>query len=511
MSRDMKQLLSTKAVHKAKASQEALMFSASIEAIRERAKTDLNFYAGLLVPHLMRTPFPKFYCDLFLMLTSEGTDPEAIVRFALGLPRGFVKTTFLKILMCHCIHYGRNSFFLVVASTQTKATNFCADVDAMLEQPTVSEIYGNWAQSKYKDNAEVKLGFMDGRMIILLPCGAGSSVRGANIDNKRPDMIICDDVQSREQALSPVQSHAMLEWFTGTLIKCIESWGSNRLIVFLGNMYPGDSLLQKLRGNPEWISLITGAILEDGESLWPELKSVRALLAEYRHDAAMGLGHIWFAEVQNDPLDERYRLLASPIPDCPVAIELLEPDAVFITVDPAGFRKSSDDNVYAVHKLYDGVPVLTDLEGGVWNPYDTVKNVIVAAVAHGACLIGIESTGYQQSLCYWMDFFIQRLGLQHIQVVELKTFNATKLSRIRDYIAEVLSDSSHMSREARTKFSYYAHLYKLGKSDNRDDYLDAPAYQKQILTLHNHLLISVDARQHSLANLPEVVDVDLTL
>ena len=93
------------------------------------------------------------------------------------------------------------------------------------------------------------------------------------------------------------------------------------------------------------------------------------------------------------------------------------------------------------------------MEGGIWNPYETVKNVIVAAVAHGACLIGIESTAYQQSLCYWMDFFIQRLGLHHIQVVELKTNNATKLSRIRDYISEVLSGASHMSTAASIKFS----------------------------------------------------------
>lgn len=508
---DMKALLSARAGYKQQAKMEELTFGASIEAIRERARVDLNFYAGLIVPQLMRTKFPPFYCDLFQMLTADNPDPEKLMRFALGLPRGFVKTTFLKILACWCIHYGRNRFILITAATQGKAVAFCTDVDSMLSAAQVSEIYGDWSRTKTVDNTELKKGFMNGYPVILMPVGAGSAVRGAAIDNMRPDMIICDDVQSREEALSPVRSLAMAEWFTATLVKCIDNWGGHRAVIFLGNMYPGDCLLQKLRVNPEWISLITGAILADGESLWPELKSVRALLAEYRHDAAMGLGHIWFAEVQNDPLDERYRLLSAPIPACDIPIGELDPDACFLTVDPAGFRRNSDDNVYAVHKMYDGQPVLIEMEGGIWNPYETVKNVIVAAVAHGACLIGIESTAYQQSLCYWMDFFIQRLGLHHIQVVELKTNNATKLSRIRDYISEVLSGASHMSTAASIKFSYYAHLYKLGKPDNRDDYLDCPAYQKQVLTLHRHLLVSVDARRISLANLPEVVDVDLTL
>lgn len=511
MSSDMQRHLSVRAGAREQTRMQELTFEASIEAIRERGRVDFNFYAGLLVPDLMRTLFPKFYCDLFGMLTADNPDPETLMRFALGLPRGFAKTTFLKILVCWCIHYERNYFILITAATEGKALAFCADVDSMLATEQISEIFGDWTRTKDVDNSKMKKGFMNGRRIILLPIGAGSAVRGASVDNMRPDMIVCDDVQSREDALSPARSVAMLEWFTATLVKCIDNWGGHRSVIFLGNMYPGECLLQRLRLNPEWISLITGAILSDGESLWPELKSVRALLREYKHDAAMGLGHIWFAEVQNDPLDERYRLLALPIPDCPVPIEELVPDSCFITVDPAGFRKNSDDNVYAVHKLYDGQPICVSMDGGIWNPYETVKNVIVAAVANGACLIGVESTAYQQSLCYWMDFFIQRLNLTHIEVVELKTNNATKISRIRDYIAEVLGGSSHMSNEVRIKFSYYAHLYKLGKPDNRDDYLDCPAYQKQVLTNYGHMLTSIDARRISLANLPEVVDVELTL
>ncbi|AAS89593.1 p07 [Pseudomonas phage PaP2] len=481
----------------------------SHESIRERCRVDLNFYAGLIIPRVMRVPFPAFYCQLFTLLTQLNPDPYELMRFALGLPRGFVKTGFLKILTCWFIHFGYAEFILIVCASEPKAVAFITDVDNMLSQPNIEEIFGLWSATKSVDNAKKKVGTINGKVVILLPAGAGTAVRGTNEDHKRPDLIVCDDVQTRECALSEVQNAALLEWFTATLVKCIDNYGSNRRIIYLGNMYPGDCILQMLRKNPEWISLVTGAILEDGESLWPELKPVSVLIREYVHDEALGLGHIWFAEVQNDPLDSIFKLLDKPIPDVPFDWENMEADAAFITVDPAGFRKKSDHNVATLHKLYDGNPVAVQMQGGIWTPKETVYNVIRMALDNAVCIIGIESTGYQQSLCYWMNEFLQAAGITWINVVELKTKNKTKLNRIQDYIKEVLGGDSFMSPKVRSVFSFYAGLYKIGKTDNRDDYLDSPAYQKQILTDYGNLLVGVKNVQQSLDQLPPIVDVGI--
>jgi len=480
-----------------------------VEEAKARAQVDFNFYAGLVAPTTMRQLYSPFYIDLHSMLTTLEDDPYAIMRFALGLPRGFVKTTFLKILTCYLIHYGYNYFVLVVCASEPKAIAFLEDVDAMLGDPQVEEIYGRWNASKIVDNTKKRRGVLNGKQITLLPAGSGSAIRGTNIAHERPDLIICDDIQTREGALSEAQNATLIEWFTATLVKSIANYGSNRKIIYLGNMYPGDCLLSKLRANSEWRSLITGAILEDGQSLWPELKPVHVLLDEYTHDEQMGLGHIWFAEVQNDPLDSRYRLLAGPLSSDFDHLTKLEADCAFLTIDPAGFRKKSDDNVIALHKLYDGFPVCTELHGGVWDPKKTIVEALIMAMNNNVCLIAIESVGYQQSLCYWMEYFIKKLGLTHIKVVELATKNATKLSRINDYIKEMQSGESAMHSQARTLFTYFASQYKIGKTDNRDDYLDAPAYQKQVLTLHSHLLTTVAAIDSALAGLPAVVDVDI--
>lgn len=492
-------------------------YQTTMEAAKARGAVDFNYFAGIVVPSLMRTLFPPFYLALFSLLITVNSDPYFIMRFALGLPRGFAKTTFLKILTCWFIVYDRNHFIVIVGSTDSKALDFIEDVDNMLSSPQVEAIYGRWTSSKVVDNAKRKIGFMNGKKIIMVPFGANTKVRGLNINNQRPDLIICDDIQDRDGAMSTAQNATLQDWFTSSLLKAIATYGSNRLVIFLGNMYPGDCLLQVLKKNSEWTSLITGAILEDGESLWPELKPVHVLLREFTHDEQMGLGHIWFAEVQNDPLDSKYRLLAAPLSTYYDQMVLnTEPDYCFLTVDPAGFRKNSDDNVIATHKGYDGVPVCTELNGGNWNPQETVKQMLTTAITHNACLIAIEATAYQQSLCYWTEFFVKQLRIEGLAIVELQTHNRTKLSRIQDYIKELLGDpskdqppTSAMTHQARTIFTYYAGLYKLEKTNNRDDYLDAPAYQKQVLTKYGHLLANRAKLASGLLDLPPVQDVDI--
>ena len=488
---------------------EEVSFTASVEEAKARGKVDFNFYAGLMLGEVYESPFPPFYLALANLCLSPGSDPYTLLRFALGLPRGFVKTTFIKVITCYLIHYEFNDFILAVCATDLLAQNFIADIDSMLSDPKVESIYGMWSATKDSDNAKQKIGYMNGSRVVLAARGAGASVRGINIHHKRPNLIICDDIQTREGALSEAQNDALIEWFTGTLLKCLSKKGANRKVIFLGNMYPGDCLLKILKDNSEWVSMVTGAILSDGESLWPELQPVHSLIAEYKHDEQMGKGHIWFAEVQNDPLDAKYRLLSGPIPSSFDSLKGTAPDATFITVDPAGFRKNSDDNVIALHAVYDSIPVCVSLTGGVWSPKETVKNIIITALENGVSIIGIESVGYQQSLKFWVEEFLKKMGLQNdILVVELKTNNKTKLSRIRDYISELMEGSAGMFSEPRAAFSYYASLYKIDKSDNRDDYLDAPAYGKQLMTNYGHLLKSRAKLASGLDSLPPVEDVE---
>jgi hypothetical protein len=305
--------------------------------------------------------------------------------------------------------------------------------------------------------------------------GAESSVRGLNKNNIRPDVIINDDVQTRENDASLSDKKSLLSWLIATLFKAIDVKG-DRLIIYIGNMYSDTCILKKLKDSSSWISLITGAILEDGEPLWPELHSIDSLMESYLHDESLGEADIWFAEVMNDPRSDTTSLLMKPLPECPFSEDIVA-DGVFITVDPAGYRDISDDNVIVVHHIYEGKGIVAKTKAGKFTPEDTIKFTLEMALEYGATAIGVETTAYQQSLKFWMEYYINKLGIKGITVVELGSHGRSKESRIRAWIHESLDGNYfHANAEERALFIYQAMAYKLGKKKNKDDLLDATAY-----------------------------------
>ena len=107
--------------------------------------------------------------------------------------------------------------------------------------------------------------------------------------------------------------------------------------------------------------MITGAILQDGKPLWPELHSLETLMESYYHDESLGMSHVWFAEVMNDPTNSAQSIFPKPLPDSPIEeFELEQADGAFITVDPAGFRKNSDANEIIVHLKFGEMSAVVD-------------------------------------------------------------------------------------------------------------------------------------------------------
>lgn len=475
--------------HAVEANNELIAYRAEL---RDAAEHDANVFCALLLGDFYTLEFPPFYLALFQLLIEQNADPEFLVRFALGLPRGFAKTTFIKCVICYLVLYKHNEFILLVAANEELGKALVRDIWNMLQGDNIVEVYGNITGQPVKDTEHLKIFIYDGKKIVLKGVGQGTSVRGINEDKKRPDIIVCDDMQTRESALSEVENKALKSWATGTLFKCISPRGANRRIIYIGNMYPGECLLKIISESTEWISLITGAILADGQSLWPELRSVRSLIKEYEHDESLGEGAIWFAEVQNDPLDEDRRLLARDIPiDFDKYIDV-DPDYSFITIDPAGFKKHADHNTICVHKVYDGFPIAYYLDGGVYDPEALIIRTYELAFQHGCSLIGVEAVAYQSTLCFWFEKYKMKLGATGINIVEISTQNRTKEARLRAYCAELLKKTYGMMPQVRKIFSFFAFKFILGQPKNKDDYLDSPAMGRYVMDNYQHLLAFID-------------------
>lgn len=462
------------------------------EAYR-RGYVDINFFAALALPHVMISALPVFYVIVWQILVNrEQKDLGKILRFALGLPRGHAKTTFIKVVIAWLIVYDKISFPLIVCANESLAEQILADIDDILSSPNMEAVYGDWTAGKSTDTKELKKCIYHKRSVVIAAKGAGSSLRGLNIKHTRPDFILCDDAQTRENDESPTERAKLLRWIVATCFKVIAPRG-DRTIVYVGNMYSEDCLLNLFRLNASWISLITGAILDSGEPLWPELHSLESLMESYYHDEELGLATLWFAEVMNDPQGAATSLLPQPLVDCPHSVDTIVPDGVFMTIDPAGFRKQSDANELIVHYVFDGACIAakrasSHKEPDLNNPEKIVLRALEMAVSNGASVIGVESVGYQQTLKFWLEHYIEKLGIRGIYVVELSPHGRSKETRIKQDIQEMYALNNYISDEIRADYIWQATKYKIGKKDNKDDLLDAIAYRNDVRNEYWHLV-----------------------
>jgi hypothetical protein len=300
-------------------------------------------------------------------------------------------------------------------------------------------------------------------------------------------------VQTKKNSESLTDSANLLSTLVGTIFKAVSPRG-NRLIIYVGNMYSDNCVLGKLKKNPYWISLITGAILEDGQPLWPELFSLEDLMEGYYHDESLGMSHVWFAEVMNDPTSTAQNIFPHGLPDSPFEeFQISNPDGAFITIDPAGFRKTSDDNVIVVHLKLSEKSAIVETAKGIMDPEQLILKALALAVKWRCSLIGVEDTGYQMTLGFWLMKYITQFQMHGLAVVPLKPHGRSKESRIRLFIAELYNESYFLhDPQTRRDFTWQASTYKLGKSDNKDDLLDACAYGLDVRNEYWHMISLLD-------------------
>ena len=212
------------------------------------AKESLDFLAALAMPTVFRYLFPEVFKSIWSWLLSYVTKVRDFSQLAIGLPRGFGKTMLIKIFILYCILFTEKKFILIICGTQGKSNNIIADIMSMLSENNVRRVFGDWRLGAITDRQDLKRFGFRGRNIILMGAGAESDIRGITLENERPDVMIFDDIQTREDADSEVISNKIETWMVGTAMKAKSPMGCT--FIFVANMYPTKHfLLRKLKSN----------------------------------------------------------------------------------------------------------------------------------------------------------------------------------------------------------------------------------------------------------------------
>lgn len=459
--------------------------------VHDAAKNSLDFLAALALPTVFKYLFPAVFQSIWNWLVSYVHKTRDFSQLAIGLPRGFGKTMLIKIFILYCILFTKKQFILIICGTQTKANNIITDIFGMLSESNIKKVFGDWQLGKETDRQDLKRFGFRGRNIIVMGAGSGSDIRGITLENVRPDVMIFDDIQTREDADSETVSGNLETWMVGTAMKAKSPEGC--LYVFIANMYPTKhSLLRKLKSNPTWIKFIAGGILSDGTSLWEELQPIAQLLREFENDLSMGKPEIFFSEVLNDENASVNNYIdISKIPDNPYE-DSTQHQGNYIIIDPSNDKANSDYVTIGYFEVYDEKDVCIELLEGRFSPGDMIREALKLALTRNCRLICVESNAYQYSALYWFDFMIAQYQLEQagFHCVDVYSGQRSKNSRILDMFKSLLKGEIYRANKVKAMVNAQIVSFNPLKTNNTDGILDCLTYAPKVRELYGEFITS---------------------
>jgi len=408
----------------------------------------LRWAQRFLPEHFQDAPC-QFHNELFAALL----DPtkHLIARVA---PRGHAKSTcasFAYPLWCICERQRRN--IVLITHEASLATQFVRDIRAELESnERLRAVYGDLCGATTPAEhagAETRPGaarrrprpkWSEGKFTTLTGItvqakGSGGSLRGLKVGAQRPDLIICDDLESDQQVQSPQRRRKLEHWLRRVVMPALAPGGQ---LLVLGSLLHYDSLLANLRDRrrfPRWDYAVYRALeaqqQPDGTyqrvALWPARWPVQKLDEERERIGTLAFEQ----EYQANPIDDSRRVFRPEwlrrYEESELAAERL---VTLMAVDPATGVSGGDFFALWVGSVdrTTGIIYTRELTIARVGIVEQVRRVLAAFDRWRPARIGIETVAYQAVLKQALDELGRQRGL-YLPVVGLRT-SANKRARI---------------------------------------------------------------------------------
>jgi len=254
-------------------------------------KEHLHLFGKFFFPHIIKgeSEVPECHRDLIQAIADR---KDGAVVF----PRGFAKSTWIKIDALHDIVYGLEPVILYISNTLRDAQFHFESIKTELENnqfliktygnlvPPESDLGRKWTNTHFETS--------NGCNMVARGAGKG---RGVNIKNQRPTKIICDDVEDDEQVKSLDRRIKLHEWLYSVVFPSKDA--VRGYIKMIGTIISPNCEIFKFYKQHGGI-FRKG--IEKGESIWPYMFPMEKLM-EMKKELGT---RIFSQEILNNPINE---------------------------------------------------------------------------------------------------------------------------------------------------------------------------------------------------------------
>ena len=274
---------------------QAMQTMSLVEAVQLGA-ADGVFFSMTFFPKTFRQPPALFHSEIWELLE----DPQHR-EVALSVFRGSAKTTLLRTFLAKRIAYGISRTALFLGASQANAVKSTMWLKARVEeQGPFARAFKLTPGTKWtEDWLEIVHG-IEGHVVNVVGMGVTGSIRGLNIEDYRPDLIIGDDLADDENMATEEQRKKVEERWFGAIAKSLapSSEAPNAKRVLLNTPIHTQDLITKSKTAIGVAYREYSCFNEYGESTWPARFPTKELQTQKLNDTQRGHLHTWTREME---------------------------------------------------------------------------------------------------------------------------------------------------------------------------------------------------------------------
>lgn len=471
----------------------------------ERCALDPIYFGQAFFPRAIRQATPLFHRSIWDLFQSRN-------RFcAAQVFRGGAKTTIARVYSAFRIAYGISHTILYIGASERKALESVRWLKRNIETNKLySQVFGLKPGKVWQDSEIQIYHAALEEPITVLAFGVVSNVRGINIDDYRPDLIVLDDVMNDESAATMEQREKIKELIHGAIKESLAPASeapNSKMVALFTPLNESDPLVQALH-DPSWKCVDFGCWTpetkdfspESRESIWPERWPSEVLREERLAAIANNTLSVFAREKECVLMTPEHSAFLRDWLTYYDPTELPPHMPCVIAVDPVPPPSQSEIDKGFKDKDYEALVVVGYHNSNYYlldyalnrghEPDWTIAKIFELASRWRPMRITVEGVAYQKTLAWLLQQAMIRQ--RKMIAVEQITDKRKKEVRIVDALTGPASLGRFKIRREHSEFIDQFLSYSKVKSIRHDDLLDAVSMALKSLTTFEWLDDGID-------------------